>query len=51
MKTPNLPFNDEESMIAKYGCTVKEDKRRNVNNWNENFNKLKETFIIRTGFK
>ena len=51
VKTPNLPCNDEESMIAKYGCTVKEDKRRNVNNWNEHFNKLKETFIIRTGFK
>ena len=30
-------------MIAKYRCKVKEGKTRNVNNWNEHFDKLKET--------
>ena len=43
IKTLNLPNYNEESMIAKYRCKVKEGKTRNVNNWNEHFDKLKET--------
>ena len=34
---------DEESIIVKYRCKVKEDETRNVINWNEHFGKLKET--------
>ena len=30
-------------MIAKYRYKVKEDETTNVNNWNEHFDKLKET--------
>ena len=45
MKTLNLSNNDEESIIAKYRCKVKEDETRNVNNWNEHFDKLKEKHI------
>ena len=45
MKTLNLSDNDEESIIAKYRCKVKEDETRNVNNWNEHFSKLKEKHI------
>ena len=45
VKTLILPNNDEESMIANYRCKVKEDETRNVNNWNEHFNKLKEKHI------
>ena len=45
VKTLILPNNDEESMIASYRCKVKEDETRNVNNWNEHFNKLKEKHI------
>ena len=29
-------------MITKYRCKVKEDETRNVNKWNEHFDKLKE---------
>ena len=29
-------------MIAKHKCKVKEDKTKNVNNWNEHFDKLKK---------
>ena len=43
IKTLNLSNYDEESMIAKYRCKVKENETRNVNKWNENFDKLKET--------
>ena len=43
VKTLNLPNSDEESMISKYICKVKEDETRNVNNWNEHVNKLKQT--------
>ena len=46
METLNLPNNNEESIIAKYRCKVKEDGARYVNNWNDNFDifdKLKET--------
>ena len=32
-------------MIAKHRCKVKEDETRNVNNWNENFDKLKKKHI------
>ena len=39
----NLPYNDEESMIAKYRYKIEEGVARNVNNWNEHFDKLKET--------
>ena len=54
METLNLPNNNEESIIAKYRCKVKEDGARYVNNWNDNFDifdKLKETHSKRTGFK
>ena len=43
MKTLNLPNSDEESVISKYICKVKEDETRNVNNWNEHVNELKQT--------
>ena len=39
VETLSLSHNDKESMIAKYRSKVKEDKTRNVNNWNKNFNK------------
>ena len=41
IKILNLHNQDEESMIAKYRCKVKEDNT-SVSNWNEHFDKLKE---------
>ena len=43
VKTFNLPNNDQESMIAKYRCQVKENEATNVNNWYWHFIKFKET--------
>lgn len=43
MKTLNLPNNYKESLIAKYRCKFTEDEASNVGNWNEYFDKLKET--------
>ena len=45
VKTFNLPNNDEESMIAKYRCQVKENEATNVNNWYWHFNKFKEILL------
>ena len=39
VKNLNLPKNNEESMIGKYRRKVKEDETRNLNNWNEYFQK------------
>ena len=43
INTFNLPKFHEESKIERYKCKVKENETRNVNNWNEDFDKLKET--------
>ena len=43
IETLNLPNYNEESMVAKYRCKVKEDETRNVSNWNKHFDKLKDT--------
>ena len=42
VKTFKLPNNDDKS---NYRCQVKENEATNVSNWNQQFNKLKETYF------